>query len=490
MWVICAYSAATHSKSVAQIYCWPRQPRVGCRFFIMAALSRKAVVVKAKLKFLFINYWLAGVVLLCIFAISLAVRWDTFHNAPQGGAYYNTSYSRWTNTEVNTHVLYNIETYRYYPPARHFFASYFYAHDSRFMPSKYIESTVVYSSFPPTLFIAPYLIFKLLHVSTLSYTALKIFSLAIHFLCIGLVFVLVRTLLPRRHKYRDVIIPAFCASVYAFTTVTLHNHMAVYWSHQLLQPFFIGLLIRLTQTNGSLRLRELAIWSFLLAVITWTGFVACLGLILYFALQYWRHRQQRLLRYIATVAISAAAALALIVGQVLFVTGASIPAYFDTVANRVEARSFETGYVTPIQLIVTYVRDVAYDIGAYIFLALVLLVIFLAIAHRLPSFTKVQWMILWLATFPIIESIPLIEHDTVYGFGRLKLVLPLLLILCLVAGQLLAQWRWRTQAVILVALLFSIPAVIHVHIYQNIYGNGPQHTNYAQYVGSDRRFAR
>jgi hypothetical protein len=415
-------------------------------------------------------------IVLALFAISFGVRWEALRNMPQGYGYYNQQYQRWINAEVNSHVLANIQTYRTYPTTDHWFASYILgsAEDTRFLPSKKIPEISVYSSFSPAVFIFPYAVFKVLHLPV-TYTGLELLNLFLHFTCIVLIYSLLRALFPRKDRWQQHFIPILGASVYTFSTVTLHNHLSVYWSHQLLQPFYFAAMLRFIQTRGRFRLPEIALWATLLPLISWTGFVMNAAFGLYFMVKLTQERKRAWLARTIATAISALFALGAIVLQVLFVSGVGVNNYIDKVFSRIEARSFDAGYVTLPKLIETYARDVLYDIGAYIILLIALLSTGVYLRYKLRHVPLFTWGVLLLSALPVLETIPLIEHDTVYGFGRLKLVLPLVIALCIALNQILNHWQWSKRAVAILTIAFVLPAAAHVVIYQKIYGDGPHH---------------
>jgi hypothetical protein len=423
-----------------------------------------------------------AVALLILFIISFGVRWEAFRAMPQGYGFYNAQHQRWINAEVNSHVLYVLSMYRAHPPAQHQFAPYFFGTndptDTAFLHNPNLTGSNVYTSFAPTVFIVPYALFKILG-TPLTYTALELFSLAIHFACIALIHGLLRVLLPAR-GHRKHLIPILGASVYTFSTVALHNHMSVYWSHQLLQPVYLAAMLRFAQTRGTLRLREVLLWGAALPLISWTGFVMDLAFALHFGAQYLRLRTRDWILRFATLAAAGLTALVAIVSQILLVTGASLSAYFDKIANRVEARSFDAGYTTLPKLIESYVIDVAYDTGAYVLIALFLVTSYFYLVRRVPRLKSFTFVILLMSLVPLLETIPLIEHDAVYGFGRLKLLLPLILLLCLTADGVLRHVNWSKRYIVLIAICFAVPAAAHSYLYIDIYGN--RHDTYRRYL--------
>jgi hypothetical protein len=107
------------------------------------------------------------------------------------------------------------------------------------------------------------------------------------------------------------------------------------------------------------------------------------------------------------------------------------------------------------------VNDLVLDYGAYILLAYSMALGYLS--RLKPSFA---WEVIFVSAFPLLESLPLLEHDTVYGFGRLKWLLPCVLILALMSYEFLNGKKLRT---FLFVSLFALADLAHILIYLNIY---------------------
>lgn len=408
-----------------------------------------------------VNKLLPICVLLFLFVLSLFVRADVFRFAPLGLPVYSTPYQRQENTEVFNHVLYVMTVYRDNPVSQHFFAPYI-GSSPNFIQSRFNADLFVYPSFSPILFIVPYLFLTITHIG-LSYMGLQIFSLFIHLICIFLVYYLVMAFLPK-NKY-NMLIGLLSASVYAFATNTLQSHMDVWWAHQLLQPFYLGAMLLFVRRNGLLKWWESLIIGFVLSLITWTGLIVSLCLAVYYFIQYRKHKDRAYLNNMFALLGGMAAAVLFIASQVLFVTGTSFGNYVGKIFGRVQARSAGADTTASVlQIFIRFVLGTLQDAGAYLAIALGFLIAFWKKWRR-----TFRWTVIAITLFPLLESIPLLEHDTIYSFGRLKLFIPLILILALGSYEFLQRIKNKRLGVVVLSALFVIAALIHVFLFLDIY---------------------
>ena len=386
--------------------------------------------------------------LLFLFAFSIFIRagWFNLDYIKDG---HWTQYDRFTNTEVYIHLGYVFHVYDFYPARDHKFASYI---DNRardqFLAHKGLPLTV-YTSFPPTLFVVPYLTFTLLHIVP-SFLAMQWFGLSIQLICVLLIYYL--SWLLTKNKLVSVV----GASIYIFSTGTLQNHMNVYWAHELLQPFFIASLILFVKRKGLLKWWESLLIGFVLSVITWTGAVATVGYLLYGGYKFIQTRNKAYLSYLYALG-GMVLALLLIASQVLVVTGASIPIYLHALSHRASVRSVVVDYIPVPKLIWQFIEGLFLDYGGYIFIAYTL-----ALVRKLQDF---EWAVVFIAAFPIAESFALLAHDTTYGFGRLKWLLPVILLICMLGNKFATTRKNKAILIIIVALA----NILHIWLFSVIY---------------------
>jgi hypothetical protein len=395
--------------------------------------------------------------LIVLFALSIVVRIGAFSQQPL--THYNHAYDRFTNLEVYHHLSYVVnDIYAHYPIAKHKFAGYFPEGDPRFLHHRYLP-VLVYMSFPPTVFIVPYVFFKILGIGA-TFQAMEAFGLLIHLISVILLYYLLLAVLPKGNGRRRQTIAVLGASIYIFSTGTLHNHMSVFWSHQLLQPALIGSLLLFTKKRGMLTWWQSLAVGFTLSVITWTGVVASAGFVLYGLFQFWRSRRKGYLWSAVGVAGGAMLALAAVIGQVLYTTGASIGAYASKVGQRIDARSpLAEGSV--MHTVRRFLNDLFLDYGAF-FLATYSLLL-LNFRKLKPS---LAWAVVFLAAFPVLESFPLLAHDTTYAFGRLKWLLPVILVFSLLSHEFLDGTKKRLYTLVGIVAAASL---VHILLYLDIY---------------------
>ncbi len=349
--------------------------------------------------------------LVLLFALSILIRAPWFNLDYMGQMRYTGE--RFTNTEVFSHLNYVFNVYDKYSVQEHLFASYI-GPDPSFLQSRFIPEAI-YTSFPPTLFAIPYILFHFLgHHSFLD---MQIFNLAIELICILLIYYLAFLLTKNK------LISVLGATLYLFMTGTLQNHMNVYWAHQLLQPFFFVSLILFVRRRGLLKWWEALMIGFILSIITWTGVMAVVGFLLYGGYKFFKSRNRAYLNYLYMLG-GAIGALGLILTQNLFVTGSNVQGYAHQLTRRAEARSI-TGNV--LTMLFNFFRSLFIDCGGTF-----LIVGWLALKEKLKGF---EWEVMFVASFPVLESFVLLEHDTAYGFGRLKWLFPFILLFCILGAK-------------------------------------------------------
>ena len=128
-------------------------------------------------------------------------------------------------------------------------------------------------------------------------------------------------------------------------------------------------------------------------------------------------------------------ALLLIAVQVLFATGASIPDYLQKILHRAGARSAGATHTTPPILLWQLCNDLLINYGGY---ALIAYTAF--IKTRIVGFEK---DVLFIASFPLLETFVLLEHDTVYGFGQLKWLVPVVVLIAVAGNRYATTTRRR-----------------------------------------------
>jgi len=167
-----------------------------------------------------------------------------------------------------------------------------------------------YTSQPPLGYILPYLVLRLLGLRP-DVLPLQVFNLAVHLVCVLLIFLIVRRLALHR-GLRLPEIPALAgAAVYIFVPVTLWFHGNVYSFEILVQVFFllgIYLFLRVLErpTRPAWLYAALAATAFCMSYTEWLGVFFAFSVGLYAIL----HFRDRMVRW-AFVAVAAGTAAAL-----------------------------------------------------------------------------------------------------------------------------------------------------------------------------------
>jgi|GEM_PF-3400048 len=402
-------------------------------------------------KKLIVRFW-PVLVLVILFTASVALRWNSFAINPVTDHKW-TQFQRFDNLEVFEHVHYVGQVYDANPVGIHKFAGYIGKSDQFLTNTKlgtdgYTLS--VYTSFPPTHFVVLYEALRLFG-SDISFFSMQIFSLVLHLVCVGMVFWLAMTL-TKRNKYVSFLV----ATTYIFSAATLWQHMNVFWAHQLLMPVFLGSLILFIKRKGLFNRWEALTLGFGMALIAWTGFIAVIGYVLYAAFTYYKTRNKAYFSYIYMLG-GAVGALVAVVSQALWVTNANFGDYLNYLTTRVSARSGGVQKLPLAQLIWYFVNDLLIEFGVYALIAYTL-----AVAQKLKDF---EWAILFVATFPVIESFLLLEHDQVYGFARLKWFVPILVLLAICG----AKYATTTKRKVVLGVAVALANLVGILGYFTIY---------------------
>ncbi|WP_033401407.1 hypothetical protein [Actinokineospora enzanensis] len=398
------------------------------------------------LRNLFSKWWpLATLILL--FGISVLIRLPSFNIDPVKAAVY-TDFGQWTDTEVWLHDKYVLDIYDVYPVAVHKFLPYV-GTDPQFLANAAAPELTVYTSFSPAMFIALYGALRVFDAPA-TFMSMQVFSLAIHLVSVLLMYYLCRLLT------RDRLIGVLGATIYLFATGALWYHMNVYWAHQLLMPVFLTALIVFVRRQGKLKWWEGLGLGLSMSLIAWTGVVSTVGFLFYGGYKYVTTKQRAYLNYLFMLG-GMLLALLLIVLQVLMATGASLGDYLSIVAHRAQTRTIAAKTMTFPVMLWRFFTTMLVDYGGYMLIAYTL-----AMKRRFHGFAS---GVVFVASFPLLESAILLEHDTIYGFGRLKWLIPVVILICLLGAKFATT---RKRRVILVAAVI-LASILHVWLYSVAY---------------------
>ncbi|WP_285745985.1 hypothetical protein [Lentzea sp. NBRC 105346] len=357
-----------------------------------------------------------------------------------------TQFERFNNAEVWIHDRHVLNIYDTHPIQVHKFAGYV-GYDEQYLKNKEDPQLTVYTSFPPTHFVALFATLKTFG-GHYTYKAMEVFGLAIHALSVGLIAYLVYLLTRSR------LLAVLGGAIYIFSTGTLWYHMNVYWAHELLVPVFVGSLIVFVKRRGLMRWWESLLFGAGMTLISWTGAVAAVGYALYGLYKFYKTKDRAYLNHLFVIA-GLAAALVLVVAQVLITTGSNPVEYVEKVLHRAQTRTAGATSMPFVVMVWRFVNDLLLDYGGYMVIALVL-----AVKYKIERFHKA---VLFVAAFPLVESFIILEHDTVYGFGRLKWLIPVILLICIAGAKLSERRKW------LLASAVAAASVLHIALYFSVY---------------------
>lgn len=218
------------------------------------------------------------VVLLCLFAVTLAIRW------PNLGRPMSKHHEFCTATALRVLTVWHQEgiASKGYNPATNFAGAankYINNHASGSGQMVDAEGNYYYVSHPPLAYYLPYAVFSALHIEP-DVLPLQYFNLFINLLCGFGIYLLARRLLPESSWAGPLAV-----TIYWFTPAVLWFQSNVYMSDMMAQPFYIAaLLLTLYVINKPrpLTIAALAIVCFLGTYTTWFGLLVAGSLGLYF----------------------------------------------------------------------------------------------------------------------------------------------------------------------------------------------------------------
>ncbi len=219
---------------------------------------------------------------------------------------------------------------------------------------------------------------------------------------------------------------ALNAIVYLFLRESLVSHGAVVWPHSLSQLCLITgcwLALRIfTQRASYGTIAGIAFIAVLYPSLEWSGFIFNAGLfaaLVYHGLSSSRERSLS----IVAAAVAAIATIVAGIGMLLhFAAAVGVDSLLSALVNRASARAFDK--FVPIELPFGYFVS----FGALLPLSVFALK-YLRSSPAIPtSRKKVFWLLLFVASFAMVENLIQMQHATQFSFDRLKLAVPLLLI--------------------------------------------------------------
>ncbi|TZG29500.1 hypothetical protein [Sphingomonas montanisoli] len=317
----------------------------------------------------------------------------------------------------------------------------------------------VYASFPIAGFLAPYLYFR---VTGQEPGRLPLFQFTI-LLQAGVVLALMALLvrvLRAVNVPKDRIWPAAAAG--ALTQIlaceAMLSYGPIYWTQQLYQLVLIlGLLclleiVRRDARGCAVPLAALAVICFVGPWFEWTCLVFSAGILALFA---WKGRQAPSYRRPALL-IAGATAL----GIVLMIAHYAVFAGFNDTLRALARQGVTRSALAanPLKLAMGY--GTSYGLLLPIGFAAAVLV--WQRRARLPEpFIRIFLPILFLAAFPLLENLVVLQHAVRFSYDRLKFILPLAILIAY-AMTLMGRRIWIAWALLAIAFAQNVWSYQHL----------------------------
>lgn len=404
---------------------------------------------------------LACGMVLIVFLVSLWLRSDSFHGRTGAEDLEASYHVLWTmhaldETPVGAHLL--LPTVTLDPDPEHPIRW-----GSTF-PTR--AGSYIYSSFPPLGFLIPHWALDW-RTAPASLAALADFNallglvaaIGLGLLCRSASLMVAGTGATNRPSAAmGWGIAAFSASTYLLLRESLQSHGLVYWPHSPSQVVFVFAswlaVRRLAGTAQPWETLPLLILCLLFPMLEWTGYVFNVGLALAIALDGMRSRPATGIRGFVGSAFSAmplalagvtALAGLIMLGHLIWATGLGETVHI--LLNRASARS-ALADVTVIDLLAGYWES------AGLLLPLAVAASGTIAVLRPPrEALRLLGLIMLVVTFPLLENLVMLQHAIWFSFDRMKLAVPLLVLLT----SALALMPVRL-AVPLAACLFALTA--------------------------------
>lgn len=342
-----------------------------------------------------------------------------------------------------------------------------------------------YTSFSSAGFIAPYVFTKLFHLP-ISESSLYIFN---SFLFIGSLLVLAGLMirlfngkLPTPH------ICLFTAILYLFTPEIMHSQGVIYWHQSLFQlMFFIQLyMYQCFRESGSKKTFALfAILCVINPYVEWSGFVSNIGFFVAELLFSIETKDSKRYIPLSRVVSASIIVVATFVAAGLFSWHflSVIPAddFWKALVNRFFSRSIGTSRFSSL------IKGYCTSFGMSLLIALIGIIFVITkdkqTRSKAYSVLKPTLPVLFVSIFVMLENVLMLGHAISYSFDRMKLIVPLTILLLTIVCTFEKK---RT-----VSIAISIASLILIVCNSTFYTNSRSlYSQNAEYLASNREFAK
>ena len=353
-----------------------------------------------------------------IFIILIIVVVISFIKWPRKDVNYHNANATW-------HILLTMKCYDETPASIHKYLPIVTLGEER---DKYIpwgaavsdkEGNYYYTSYSPIGFVLPYIFIKLFHLDYVE-LSLYIFNTVLLFLSSVIIFCLFEEVYKKELNYNLLLL---LITMYVITPEIMHSMGMVYW-HQSLMQVFLPLQIlfyyKFIQKYNKKYLILFLIMCIINPYTEWTGYVANGGFIISEIL---RNRKNVHKKYTITFYIAILTICSLMLFVLHYLSVLELRPFLSILKNRFFGRGFKNK-ISIIHLFYGYIVSFASS----------LIIIIVYLCHNIHIKNKIKLdknikLLIFVSLFPIIENIIMKQHAIEYTYDRMKLYLPLMIII-------------------------------------------------------------
>lgn len=385
---------------------------------------------------------------------------------------YKSGEINYINSDATWHVLYTMKCFSETPFSVHKFLP---LNSLGGIDNKYIPwgltvlgdgGNYYYTSFSGIGYALPYLFVKIFH---LGYTELSLYIFnTLLFVISSVILAFFLMDLFKKNK-NSVLITVIGIIFYTMEPVLLHNMGITYWHQSIMQ---VTLLIqiysyyRYRKYNSKNAYILFLIMTLLNPYIEWTGFVANLGFMIAELFSNWKQNYR-----VALVKAFSVAGLTILSGLLFcghFLLNLSFKDFYSTMVERFGARSV-TSKFSIANLFAGYWNSYKFSLPFLSLLFIINLLINKKHDRKYRSIFSENKYLLLVTLFPITENFLMKEHAILYTYDRMKLVFPIVLIICDLVASINNSYlpKYFTKVIAISSLIIGISNTLNYMSDQN-----------------------
>ena len=316
------------------------------------------------------------------------------------------------------------------------------------------EGNYYYTSFSAATFLLPYIFLKIFHLPN-SVESLYLYNSTLYVIS-AILFIYLLSKLYETDENRYFVI-AIGGVLYVTVPEILHSMGITYWAQSVMQ---VALLVQALLYIEKEKTKKAKIMFYVMCVanpfIEWTGFVANIG--------YWiveaapeknisnEQKKKKMITVIA-ITISTTAAALLFVGHFMMSVDAKL--FFSTVFKRFMVRStaIKTG---PMNVLEQYVFSLKWILGLLVLMFVLFGIQLVKKKKRISvDVFSQKSKIIFVLSFACAENLIMKQHAILYSFDRMKLVYPIIIIICDLITFLLKSNKNKSIRIALLAVIVA-----------------------------------